>query len=276
MFKGVFGKSLDLLKKFIIAVLELDESLEDKSIILHNSELFKSNKKEYQKNVDIYAVLNNNIHVDIEMNRSSYESVKERNYAYISQMYNSLLESGMSPKELKKITLYQLNLNAREKAGKYGTEIVKPFNLTIGETHIKNVIITLKNLDCYRYLYYTKGDRIEGVVWLTALTAQSYEELYDILKNILSKEELNKIMKEVGFMLSEDFSIHDWNKEFFDELVRLNEREAGKKEGISQGISQGIRQTAKNLLKLDMKLTDIKKATGLSIEELTQLQKEIN
>ena len=114
------------------------------------------------------------------------------------------------------------------------------------------------------------------MVWLTALTAQSYEELYDILKNILSKEELNKIMKEVGFMLSEDFSIHDWNKEFFDELVRLNEREAGKKEGISQGISQGIRQTAKNLLKLDMKLTDIKKATGLSIEELTQLQKEIN
>lgn len=49
MFKGVFGKCLDLLKKFIIAVLELDESLEDKSIILHNSELFKSNKKEYQK-----------------------------------------------------------------------------------------------------------------------------------------------------------------------------------------------------------------------------------
>ena len=46
-------------------------------------------------------------------------------------------------------------------------------------------------------------------------------------------------------------------------------------EAKEEGISQGIEQTAKNLLSMNMPLEDISKATGLSIENLNELKKEL-
>ena len=46
-------------------------------------------------------------------------------------------------------------------------------------------------------------------------------------------------------------------------------------EAKEEGISQGIEQTAKNLLSMNMPLGDISKATGLSIENLNELKKEL-
>ena len=46
-------------------------------------------------------------------------------------------------------------------------------------------------------------------------------------------------------------------------------------EAKEEGISQGIEQTAKNLLSMNMLLGDISKATGLSIENLNELKKEL-
>ena len=46
-------------------------------------------------------------------------------------------------------------------------------------------------------------------------------------------------------------------------------------EAKNEGISQGVKQTAKNLLSMNMPLGDISKATGLSIENLNELKKEL-
>ena len=46
-------------------------------------------------------------------------------------------------------------------------------------------------------------------------------------------------------------------------------------EAKEEGISQGIEQTSKNLLSMNMPLEEISKATGLSIENLNELKKEL-
>ena len=46
-------------------------------------------------------------------------------------------------------------------------------------------------------------------------------------------------------------------------------------EAKEEGISQGIEQTAKNLLSMNMPIEDISKTTGLSIENLNELKKEL-
>ena len=46
-------------------------------------------------------------------------------------------------------------------------------------------------------------------------------------------------------------------------------------EAKEEGISQGIEQTAKNLLSMNMPLGEISKSTGLSIENLNELKKEL-
>ena len=45
----------------------------------------------------------------------------------------------------------------------------------------------------------------------------------------------------------------------------------GKKEGIEQGIKEGSIAVARNLLSMNMKVEDISKATGLSIDEINKL-----
>ncbi len=48
--------------------------------------------------------------------------------------------------------------------------------------------------------------------------------------------------------------------------------EQGMEKGIEQGREEGISQTAKNLLAMGMSVTNVAKATGLSEEQVRQLQ----
>ena len=48
-----------------------------------------------------------------------------------------------------------------------------------------------------------------------------------------------------------------------------------KKEGLAEGISKGHFDVAKNLLKMNMDIETISKATGLTKDELEKLKKEI-
>ena len=80
--KGVFERNRDLLKKFVISVLKLDIDESYTDIEVTKNELLKENIKEYQKRVDILVILNDNIYVDIEINRSSFEKSKFRNSLY--------------------------------------------------------------------------------------------------------------------------------------------------------------------------------------------------
>ena len=50
---------------------------------------------------------------------------------------------------------------------------------------------------------------------------------------------------------------------------------SGINDGISKGVSQEKVSIAKNLLSMNMPLGDISKATGLSIENLNELKKEL-
>ena len=64
-------------------------------------------------------------------------------------------------------------------------------------------------------------------------------------------------------------------------LMAFNEgRNAGIADGLAQGISQGAEQkaieTAKNLLAMKLSLDSIAKATGLSLEKVEKLAKELS
>ena len=68
-------------------------------------------------------------------------------------------------------------------------------------------------------------------------------------------------------------------------LMAFNEgRNAGIADGLARGISQGLAQgaeqkaieTAKNLLAMKLPLDSIAKATGLSLEEVEKLAKELS
>ena len=90
-FKRIFANdnSTDhtILKMFLISILKLEIDPYTCQIDILQSELPKENSKEYKKTVDINVLLNNNIHLDIEMNNKKYEKIIHRNSLYESKLF---------------------------------------------------------------------------------------------------------------------------------------------------------------------------------------------
>ena len=75
MFKSVFLKNKEILKKFIISLLEERLDPNECNIEILNNELVKDRTNERKKVVDIYVLLSGYVYVNIEVNRSYYNDV---------------------------------------------------------------------------------------------------------------------------------------------------------------------------------------------------------
>ncbi|MBQ4262647.1 MAG: hypothetical protein IJB83_00180, partial [Bacilli bacterium] len=62
-------------------------------------------------------------------------------------------------------------------------------------------------------------------------------------------------------------------KEEDDRLIRESEKLFARDEGIEEGIEQSKVEIARNMLNMKLDLEVISKATGLSIEEIKELEK---
>ena len=109
-FKSVFQRNKHLLKDYLYSLLNIKSS----KLFFLNSELYKENKNEYHKIIDLYLSLDNKIFVDIELNKIPFEIVMERNNLYLNKLSSMLLETGENIKKLKQYHLYQINLNAHQ------------------------------------------------------------------------------------------------------------------------------------------------------------------
>ena len=91
--------------------------------------------------------------------------------------------------------------------------------------------IFVKNLVFYRDQYYNKGTILKkDELFLVALTSKNFLELYQVMKKILSQDDLNKFMKDVINMSKNEFVLHAWAKEELDKLVEEKKRELYEKE----------------------------------------------
>ncbi len=287
-FKKVFRSNLDILRDFLKVVIPLDVT-DDCRIKLMDGELPKENKNEKKKIVDIYVILDGKIYVDIEVNRSKFENVLERNIKYKNKLSSMIPKTGEDIKVLKEKSLYQLNLNAYPKE-EITDDIVVLYGLKSKKIYSSNEYMIIKGLEKYRELYYS-GIKEEDVIWLTALTSKNFSELYKIISQVLPEEKLKRFMEGAVGMSKDEFVLHEWNKELFDDLVKYNEIEDAKKEGKSLGIEEGKSlgieegralgkaegtkekaiEIARKMLNMKMSIEDISKATGLTIAEIQKL-----
>ena len=280
-FKRIFRTNLDILKDFLKDVIPLDID-KDCNIRLMDGELPKENMKEKGKIIDIYVVLDGKIYVDIEMNKSKFETVLQRNIKYKDKLSSMLPESDEDFKNLTRKKLYQLNLNAYPYE-KILDDIIVLYGLKTHHIYSSDECMVVKSLERYRDLYYNKGNKEKDVIWLTILTSRTFTELYELSRHILSKEKVKKLMEAAISMSKDGFILHEWQKDKFDALVKYNEIEDAKKEGKSLGIEEGRAlgkaegtkektiEIARNLLNMQMSIEDISKATGLTEDEIKSL-----
>ena len=273
IFKSVFGRNLEILKEFLVDVLHLEYELEELDIKILNNELLKDNAHEYQKRIDVNIILNDNIYVELEINREDFNIVKYRNNMYADKLYSMILESGENARKLENTHFYQLNLNTENKSEAVGEHIIVPYDITTGDIYITGKQIILKYLEFYYRLYYNEPKkRTRDIIWLTALKAKSFTELYQILKEILSLKELNKFMKDVINMNLEDFNLHEWQKEKFDDMIAYKKEQ----QAIKKGIEENTINTIKEMLKNNASLEFISTITKKSIEEIKKIEASLD
>ena len=252
-------------------VVPLNIGKDDKIQIL-DGELPALNKNEHQDIVDIFIVINEIIFIDVKMNRSKFENVLESNIEYKNKASSVIFEKGESIKQLKEKRLYQLNLNANP-SEEVIDDVIVLYGLKTKKIYSPNDTI-VKGLERYRDLYYNEGVRSEEVIWLTILTARTFTELYELVSLVLKENEVRRLMEAMINMSMDGFTLHSWQKEKMDALVKYNELEEATEKGKAEGIKENQIQIARNMLKENIDIQTISKVTNLTEEKIKLLQKE--
>ena len=288
-FKKVFKNNPTYMKEFIYTMLPF-LNLENYKVRFLDSELTKE-KKERKKTVDILISLDDKIYIDIEMNRSKFQNIYLRNLEYLKKLSTMLWKEGEDIQNLKEKKVIQINLNANEKE-KAPDDIIASCGLLTGYIYDVNGLVFSKNLEENHYLYYNEGVRRKDVIWLTALTSKTFTELYKLISQVLEKSVALKFMEDVVDMSKDEFILHEWEKDKFDELVKINELESainegkaigfedgkaagfedGEKSGIIKGTNKRNIEIAKNMLKENIDIKTISKVTGLRVEDIQSIK----
>lgn len=303
-FKKTFEYNLNLLKRFLIVTLKLPIEDGECNIKTDDKEQIKHNHKEYQMIYDIAVIINEKTYIMVEMNSKYFKNIKERNSVYLDRKKVSLIEKGKTPEDYSDTLVYQLNLNPKEKGITQGEHVIVPYDLTTNTVFADNKIMVIKYLEYYKKLYYTYGNREEEIIWLAGLTAKTFTELYDIYSQVLTPEELDKLMEDVINMSKDYVPMCVWEKEKMDALVEyeiekerreepeeyrkkleecreeIEERQQREeerhkhqlKDAKEKGIEQGIEQVVKKMLEENIDLETIIRGTGLTKSQIEALK----
>lgn len=268
MFKRVFTKNPEILKRFLISVLKLEINPDTATIQIDSNELIKAKNKEYHKTVDILVKINNNLKIDIEVNTEKYETVKFRNTMYLEKIVTDTIESGNTNTSMSKYYFYQLNLNTSKSDKNIGENYI----LLEEESHqplLDNFKIVCKSLDYYNEVYYNCGkETTNDVIWLALLSSKDFRELKERINLIMDKKNSNKFVNDCKEASKDKLILSEWEADKMATLVKETDLELAKKDGFDNGVIE----TIKSMLKENLEYSFISKITNKSLEEIKKIE----
>lgn len=274
VFKRIFGdeNNKDILIDFLKAVLKID--IENIQIL--NSELPKENVADKKSILDIRATIDNGTNIDIEIQVARTIYMPQRSIYYWSKIYCEQLEMSEKYSKLQKTICINILDFDTLKTNKYHSIFkIKEDE----ENYTLTELLEIHFLEMKKMVEYKKDDNLSQ--WISFIKADSKEVLQEMAKvnpkidkavNVL--ETMCQDKKARAEYLSREMALHD-------EATRIEEAmEEGYEKGVEQGIEQGIEKAninnALNLLKLGVEESIISQATGLSIEKIKELKKDLD
>ena len=261
-FKYVMTNCKDYLASILTNFIDMDKEEIKKNLVYKNTELLSDNFFEKSKTTDIVVEVDNML-LNLEMNRSYYEGLSEKNEAYLSKLRSSLYYSGED--YANKMTI-QINFDN--------------FQMYPDD----DIIMEFKILNTKKYYEGSKTYR-KYHINLEAIMKKYYnkEELNYLEKNLLiicldELKALNNVSRGDDTLMEVKKNIEDLSKNL-DFLLVYDEEEEREKRfktekyyAEKKGRESAIMETAKNLINSGVDLEILSKSTGLSIEELSKLK----
>lgn len=237
-----------------------------------------NNVKDYRIDINLEK---GNTAVIIEMNKDYYDFLETKSYQYLFRTAGRRFLSGEDYENTQtKLILFNNFRNEKIKELKTGNYIfMDPLTGLVIED-IESYEIYLPNFknSCY--------DSSEVDVSLSLFSAKSYDNMRELTSNpldLLIIEELERLAMDESFLFEYDREIvrkkteNSIRKESYNNGV-MDGMEKGIKQGMKQGVEQGEKnkqiEIARNLLKTDLSLKQISKATTLSEKEIEEIANE--
>ena len=263
-------------------VIDMDKFKEELNDFIDKSTSCYTCIEEIKKKLDSYGYIE--LYEEEEWNLDNDKYYVVRNDLYLEIIDTLRLEVNDNYiKDFDTEYLYQLNLNASEEENKeVGLSSLVEYdriNKVITSDRIEKYSA---NLAYFYNLFYNKDEEMSfSGIFMAGLMSKSYTELYNIMSKILLREELNKFMEDVINMTNEEllYNIHYWEKEKMDALVEHAEKEEARKrveEGIAEGRETSKIEMIKNLLLQNVNYDIISNASGKTIEEIKEIEKNMN
>ena len=256
-FDAVFKAVLTEEKEVLAEIIELVIGIPKEEVII-NSEYVRENINEKDKKSDLLISIGDNV-INLEMDRRYYSGSNKKNNKYIHKIVNYY-----NPKNTIQICFTSYKEGEELKGEK---KTIRKYMFQDSDGNIEDYGLEKYKIDLeYIENKYYNNDKLTRREKIFFMFKESNRE---ILKEISKGDKImDKIYKRLD-KLSEDEAL----SLLYDEKEREEEKKQAEIEYAEEhGLNKGIKQTAKNLLSMDMKVEDISKATGLSIEEINNLK----
>ena len=230
--------------------------------------------------LDLQAKLNDGVIVNIELQMRNYFNIEERTTLYSSKVISRETERGSSYSNISKVIMIN----------------ILGYNLLEFDEYISDTVIVLNKHRDYEML--------KGIKWYFIELPKFRKQNPDLNKKInqwlvflddsdqeavkmaeRKNNTLKKARKEIDYLTGDDAvrRLADlrekWEMDYVSGIDCAEKKgiAKGREEGIKEGKNEGKKQKqieiAKNLLKMGMKISEISEATGLTIEEIKQINK---
>ena len=283
IFKRVFAfeGNESVLKDFLEAILRKDI----KEVTIKNPEIIPYEKDEKRGLLDIKAETDDGMVLDVEMQMKDKKDTEERGVQYLGNMITSQLQVGDDYTKLKKsIVIFITNYNFLKRNSYHSVGKMK-FDETLEEEYVDMVYkeeeqIASKYIE-FHYIELPKYKKKEPSKftkldqWMCVFTQRKEEIMLAEKEN----KEIKKAMNTLDFISEDPKERERHNSIIMAEYNRLTSEhnffEAGVEEGIEKGIEKGKeeerKEIAKKLLKIRIPIEQIIETTGLTKQEIEEL-----
>lgn len=272
-FKLVFGEHPDLVMSLLNALLPLDEDGQITSVEYWPSELVPENPGKKDSVVDVRCTDQRGRQFIVEMQLYWNEFFQQRVLLNASKAIVRQLDKGMNYKLIQPV--YCLNLVNDIGFESAPDEFYHDYAI-VNVEHSDRIIEGLRfvYVELPKFKPKTIAEKKMAVLWLRFLTEinlTTENAPAELLENELTKKALSIVersaMSEAQLNTYEKY----WINLTDEEGIALARYNRGVKDGMAQGEQKKAMTVARNLKLMNLSVTDIAKATGLTEEDIDKL-----
>ena len=278
VFKALFGteENKGLLISLLNSILKGKPYIKDLS--LNNSELTKILEPNKSSRLDILATSDDGTKFNIEMQCRKTNNLPTRTLFYTSKLYTKDLKENEDYNKTKVISIWLFGENVTDRKSAINEAYVtfQKNDKDPYEIMTNNLRIIYLELD--KYIVSDENIKYKLSKWVDFL-----QDPINLNKETVEDEDIKQARETLNYISTDDKertildAIQKSRNDFYNDMTAAKEEglEEGLKEGLKEGLNKGKIEIAKNMLRLNIDVKIISQSTGLSIEEIENINNNL-